>query len=106
MKQIKVWVREDGQPPCTLAADSKARGPGSVYSVKARNAREGIAAVLLSITPEPDRRTDREAWVAWDLASEFVSRDQGSEWEPAPPVELKACSKCGQRLADQEGGRQ
>lgn len=73
-KSIRIWWREDGEPPCVLQADKLPRGPGRAYDVVgARSRREAEAAVRRFLAPEPDRRTDKAEWLAWDEARDRVS---------------------------------
>lgn len=71
---IRVWIREDGEPPCVLQADKLPRGPGRAYDVTgARSRADAVAAVADFLQPEPDRRADRDAWNRWDVAQDSVS---------------------------------
>jgi hypothetical protein len=70
---FRMWKREDGEEPKALALDAKkGPGPGRLYDVTARSAKAAREVLALHLSAEPDRKAERERWLAWDEARELV----------------------------------
>lgn len=71
--RIRLWKREDGEAPKAIALDAaKGPGPGRVFDVTAKSAAAARDVLSMFLAPEPDRRAERERWLAWDEARELV----------------------------------
>lgn len=72
--RIRLWRREDGEAPKAIAIDApKGPGPGRVFDVTAKSAAAAREVLALYLSPEPDRRVERERWLAWDESRDLVS---------------------------------
>lgn len=47
MREIHLWLREDGQRPKAIGAGVKPPGPGAVVAVRARSLSEALAVIRL-----------------------------------------------------------
>jgi len=71
--RIRLWKREDGEAPKAIALDAaKGPGPGRVFDVTAKGVGAAREVLALFLSPEPDRRLERERWLAWDESRELV----------------------------------
>lgn len=82
MKTIYLWVPDDQEtwgPPRAIQKGKTPPKPGDVYVVKAANIQEGLLKWNLCLQPEPDRVTDKAAWLAWETARDSISPYKGEE---------------------------
>ncbi len=93
--KIRLWVREDlnekgrREDPKAIPCDATtAKGPGRIFDVEAPNATEARAVLAVALAKEPDRKTQRAQWRAWEDAMERVlevTRSSPPPHVPRPP---------------------
>lgn len=95
-KTIRVWVPDDQEhwgPPRAVARDGDPPHPqpGRVYLVEAQSAKAAVAAVQVSLRPEPDEEQDPDGFLAWRKAQRTVKKLDGvkSRAELAPKKGVK-----------------
>lgn len=75
-KTMWLWVPEDQGAwgaPRVIQIGTKPPKPGKVYAVSATSADHARRIYALLTQPEPDRKTQKADWLAWDTAQDKIT---------------------------------